>query len=590
MLRKTAVGLGLIVSVGGALLAAPVLADTITFKNGHEVNGRLIEETADYVIFQVGNGKLRFSKKEIATFTEDADYGQKYFAPPKRAADEPDVIAGTDGGPSRTWYEPKDATPQEKKDLRAVHLRIDEELKKLPPSSAERLRRLDLSSAERAQLDSAIAGLGKGGRSSSADFSAFGPKAIQALADVISSGDAAARTEAANALSDAVRRGDPGDVKWALGRSKVGTRLLTLLDSQGDDSSAGARNAGNQALESISQTTFNWQETKDPIPTDSQRTAIGKWRDWATKDAAAFDASEKANDEARRKLDDAWRSLDDSRNWRKALAAAIDAYGTTLDKNATKPEKGTDTNGAPLNPDIAKDASPEEQKALAEMKQKIKTCLEKTVGPSIEELKKKYEPTSEERQELDIALHALQSDQRRGGNDKRQNALATVTGLGIKAIGALSEALDGDNLLGRWDAAKALGGIATQGPDALALIREAGVPSKICSLLDESTEERAVQIRADANAALQAISGTTMGWPSDATDKNPSSAESDARGRWVAWAAKDAADFQKTERLREENRKALTDLLKKLEGPRTWRDAMEKAPAAIAKAERELKH
>src|SRR5262245_61853458 len=49
MLRKSALALGLIGS-----FAAAAHADTITFKNGHEVHGRLVKETDTEVIFQVG--------------------------------------------------------------------------------------------------------------------------------------------------------------------------------------------------------------------------------------------------------------------------------------------------------------------------------------------------------------------------------------------------------------------------------------------------------------------------------------------------------------------------------------------------------
>src|SRR5687767_14004916 len=131
MLRKYA--LTVLLMMGA--LAAPAFADTITFKNGHEVHGRLIEETDKHVIFQVGYGKLKFDKREIATFTEDADYGQRYFSIPKRNQTPDNVTPGVDGKAGRTFYVPPEATPEERKDLKGVHARIEEELSKLGPPS-----------------------------------------------------------------------------------------------------------------------------------------------------------------------------------------------------------------------------------------------------------------------------------------------------------------------------------------------------------------------------------------------------------------------------------------------------------------------
>lgn len=590
MLRKLALTLVLT----GAL-SAPALADTITFKNGHEVHGRLVEETDKYVIFQVGNGKLKFDKKEIATFTEDADYGQRYFTPPKRDTNAENVTPGVDGKPGRTFFVPADATPEERKDLKGVHARIEEELAKLGPSDDERQRRLDLNATERASLETAIANLGKG-RSSTADFAALGPKCVGALADALQTGDSATKADAASALVDAIARGDEGDAKWALGRFKIATLLAAVLDAAGDDAAATARNNANHALEVISGTSNGWIDTREASPTDLQRAAATKWKDWAKAQDASWDATAKDRDGARKKLNADWRELDDPKSWRKALARTADIYGTaptTAKKDDTNPTTTNPDQPPVTNPDVAKSgASPEDLKKIADLKQKIKKTLDSVVGLSLEDRKKKYEPSSEELQNMQQTLAHLEDPRRRAGNEIRQNAIEElVSTYGIKAIGPLSEVLDKEGIVGRRGAATAFGKIAGSDPkeDAAILIRAAHVPEKIVALLDDSSDQRSASVRLEANKALEAISGLGMSYPQDVTEQSPTADEQEARGRWGAWVSKDATDFERSEKAREDHRKVLTELLKKLDSPKSWKDALAAAPGAIAKAERDLK-
>lgn len=591
MLRKTALTLGLV----GAL-AAPAIADTITFKNGHEVHGRLVEETDKHVIFQVGNGKMKFDKKEIATFTEDADYGQRYFSVPKRQTEPDNVTPGSNGKPGRSFVVPDDATPEERKDLKGVHARIEEELAKLGASNEERVRKLDLPSNDRATLDAALANLGKG--KSTGDIGNFGVKAIPPLADALQAGDTAARGDAAAAIDDAVRRGDETEVKWALGRYKIATLLATVLDSSGDEKAAKARDNANRALETISSTSNGWTETKEGAPTDSQRAATAKWKAWAATHDSDWEKADKEREGKRRQLNTDWRELDDSKSWRKALARCIDTYGTTTASAGKK--DGEDATAKPkdaddkTNPDIAKAATPEELKALAEAKSKIKKLLDETVGLSVEDKKKKYAPSSDELQDMKQALHNLGDRQRRGGAMQRKNAINNiVTKYGIKAIAPLSEALNGDNIVEDRGVASAVAGIVgANKDDAPTLIRAYGMPARLLGLLDYTDDKRAAGVRYEGNKALEAISGTSMGWPALVEGENASQSitpeESEAKTRWNDWVAKDSAEFDRTEKAREDHRKTLNELLKKLDSPRNWKEALEAAPGAISKAERDL--
>ncbi len=591
MLRKTALTIVLL----GAL-AAPAVADTITFKNGHEVHGRLVEETDKYVIFQVGNGKLKFDKKEIATFTEDADYGQRYFTIPKRNATPDNVTPGADGKPGRTFYVPPEATPEERKELKGVHARIEEELAKLGPSNEERARKLDLASNERATLDAAVANLGKVA-SSAAAIGAFGPKALPALAEVLQTGDTGAKGDAAAAVDDSVRRGDEGEVKWALGRYKIATLLTNVLDASGDDKSARARDNANRALETISSASQGWAETKDPNPTEAQRAATAKWKEWARKNDESWETANREKEAARKKLNADWRDMEDQKGWRKALARAVDAYGTTV---TAKADGTTDTSTTPktddggkVNPDIAKDATPEQLAQIAELKGKIKKTLSDVVGPTIDERKKKHAPSSDELQEMKFSLTNLADRRNRhGGVMQRQKAISEIVNkYNVKALEPLAEALDGANVVEDKSVATAVGQIAQGGKeDASILIRAYGITEKLVALLDfETDRSRSPAVRAEASKALEAISGISQGWPADVTSQNLTPEESAAKGRWVEWQKGDQLDFARTEKLRDDHRKALSDLLKKLDSPRNWKDALEAAPTAVSKAERDLK-
>lgn len=592
MAGKTALTLAVL----GAL-AAPALADTITFKNGHEVHGRLVEETDKYVIFQVGNGRLRFDKKEIATFTEDADYGQRYFTPPKREEDAGNTTPGVDGKPGKAFLVPADATPEEKKDLRGVHARMEEELAKLGPSADERQRRLDLSATERASLDAALANLSEG-KSNAADFAALGPKCIAALSEALTTGNARAKANASAAIADAVTRGDEGDAKWAVGHYKVASNLANVLDASGDDGAFEARNQANHALEVISGTSQGWLETRDPAPTEAQRNATAKWKDWAKNSDAAFETAEidresgsNPNKFSRKTILADWKELDDPQNWRKALDRCSDRYGTvttTTGKGETPKPDGT----TPTNPEIVKDATPEEQKKLNEAKTKVKKCLDTLVGLSLEERKKKYTASSEEAQDMAEQIHRAGNPVRRGGPEKRDNAVDALVAYGLKAIGPLSDGWDGVGTVGQRGLAGAFGRLAGIDPkeDALILLNAYGAPSKIVALLDDASDDRSAGIRLEADKALQAIFPSAgVGYPTDATEQFPSQAESDAKAKWQAWVSTAATDFQRTEKAREEHRKVLTELLKKLDSPKSWKDALKDYQAAITKAERDLK-
>jgi hypothetical protein len=286
--------------------------------------------------------------------------------------------------------------------------------------------------------------------------------------------------------------------------------------------------------------------------------------------------------------------MEDPKSWRKALARAIDSYGTTItskkDGESTATPKTDD--GGKINPDIAKDATPEQLGQLNELKGRIKKVLAEVVGPPIDERKKKHAPSSDELQEMKQALHNLGDARRRAGNRIRTNAIQNIVSkYGIRAIEPLSEAIDGQNIVEDKGMATAIGQIVGAGEkdDAQALVRAYGIPEKLLALLEFTGDAKAASVRIEGNKALEAIAGQGMGWPADVQTQEMTREENEARARWADWVKQDAQDFVRTEKQRDDHRKALNELLKKLDSPRGWRDALEAAPAAISKAERDLK-
>src|SRR6516225_1138513 len=88
MLRKI-LGLAIVLMLVAAP-AARVHADTITLKNGREVNGKIVDEKKDFVMFKVLQGTIKILKRDIATFTEDDNIGLDKIGKPRADAIKPE--------------------------------------------------------------------------------------------------------------------------------------------------------------------------------------------------------------------------------------------------------------------------------------------------------------------------------------------------------------------------------------------------------------------------------------------------------------------------------------------------------------------
>jgi hypothetical protein len=389
---------------------------------------------------------------------------------------------------------------------------------------------------------------------------------------------------AATAIGQAVGSGEPEDAKWLLGRHKVAESLIKALEGASGDHAWEAQKAAHRALETISGVTLVWAESRDGL-TEGQRSTIAKWREWAERDAVDF----KASDEALAKIESAWRQLEDPRAWRKALEDAKDTWGVAA---AAPTARGTAENVPALPAEIAKDATPEEQQALSKARASLRIALERTVGPSLDERKKKYVLTSEEAQSLEVVVHNLGQSGRRGGANRiRKNAATELMTYGLRAIELLKRALESEQVYVRWSAASAIADLApsVDRDDLHALAFAYELPDRLFLLLDEQAENQAPFVRADAHRALVAISGKSVAWPENVESKSPTPEESEARRQWLTWVTEQGELVRASETLREEHRKALGELERKLASPRGWREALSGVEAAIAKAEKDLK-
>lgn len=97
---------------------APAQADTVTLKNGREIHGKMTKESKDSIEIRTSGGRIVISKGEIATFNENADYGNYGQSPTtkRRLADEAAKKAAADAAAKKgkgkgTKKDPKDKTP-----------------------------------------------------------------------------------------------------------------------------------------------------------------------------------------------------------------------------------------------------------------------------------------------------------------------------------------------------------------------------------------------------------------------------------------------------------------------------------------------
>lgn len=162
------------------------------------------------------------------------------------------------------------------------------------------------------------------------------------------------------------------------------------------------------------------------------------------------------------------------------------------------------------------------------------------LGPSPEERLKALETSAAERTRIQEVMARFRDRQRQGSaNARRGVARDEVVGFGAKGIDALVDGLGSESQWTRRVSAQALGALSGGAGDVTAkdmrwLMIHQSVPQKLLALLGDQGEVDSPFVRADANAALEAISGAKQQWP-ETTDRMRTPAESQAAEAWAKW-------------------------------------------------------
>lgn len=197
------------------------------------------------------------------------------------------------------------------------------------------------------------------------------------------------------------------------------------------------------------------------------------------------------------------------------------------------------------------------------------------LGPPPEERLKALETSAAERTRIQEVMARFRDRQRQGSaNARRGVAREEVVGFGAKGIDALVDGLGSENQWTRRISAQALGALSGGAGEVTAkdmrwLMIHQSVPQKLLGLLGDQGEVDSPFVRADANAALEAISGAKQAWP-QTTDRMRTPAESLAADAWSKWWQTERRRFDRAQDSYAATRAALeakVDLLRQGKNP-----------------------
>jgi RNase P/RNase MRP subunit p29 len=326
-----------LLSVSAALvagLAATALADTVTLKNGRELHGRLVEETADSIVLRTGTGgRIVVVKEKIATFTENADWGDEQGGRATRslpsseggegegegetedgAEPGPQGEGGAEEGPAADWKWPAGLTRDEIAELTKIRDDLLAELDELGPSADERMKAIDesqLSAGEKREMGDLYTRMGfnRQRRSSAAMVrrgakdrlvSEFGNKAIPSLIEAIDGGGYWHSRMAAQAVGQLASGGEAQDARWYCYHLNVPAKLIKLMGHQGEfNLSPSMRGDANEAMEKVTGHSVGFKASDETLRTQEETRALKEWRTWWSRARAQW-KKEEAEKEARR--------------------------------------------------------------------------------------------------------------------------------------------------------------------------------------------------------------------------------------------------------------------------------------------------
>jgi hypothetical protein len=229
---------------------------------------------------------------------------------------------------------------------------------------------------------------------------------------------------------------------------------------------------------------------------------------------------------------------------------------------ATPPPAGTPTTPAAAPAWVwPATLTPAEIAELTPIRDAVLKQLEE-LGPSAEERLKALETSAAERTRIQEVMARFRDRQRQGSaNARRGVARDEVVGFGAKGIDALVDGLGSESQWTRRVSAQALGALSGGAQEVTAkdmrwLMIHQSVPQKLLALLADQGEVDSPFVRADANAALEAISGAKQQWP-ETTDRMRTPGESQAAEAWSKWWATERRRFDRAQESYATNRAAL---------------------------------
>ena len=344
------------------------LADTVTLKDGREMHGRLVRESADRIWLRTNStGETEILKSKIATFTENANWGRSYDlrtegskttkpADGEGEAGEGEGGEGEGGGAKSGGAKAGDAKggPVEgipaladwtwPGELTDAEIRVLEELRdafytelteELLPTTAERLEKIALPEGAESEIEKQSAMLAWKRRQGSANMrrrnaqkailSNYGVAAIPALVDNLGHEDWWRQRLSAQALGKLMKSGSSNDssgfsleweaedARWYAYHFNAPASLLGLLDHKENTlDSPFIRQEANGALAAITEHKVNYPpqaEKPTLLPSAEEADAIKRWKSWWPLERARWVKAEKERDERRAKVVEAIQTL-----------------------------------------------------------------------------------------------------------------------------------------------------------------------------------------------------------------------------------------------------------------------------------------
>ena len=306
-------------------------ADTVTLKNGREVNGRLVEEREDVIRIRTGGGVIEIRKAEIATFSENenwGDYGRevppevaqpKPEDQPKPGEDKPASGGGAKPAPlepgkvptKEEWKWPAGLSPEKIAELTPIRDRYLEELKAMGPTPEERLKKLELHPEENDKLTELMQRIDFRQIQGSANLirrkardrivEELGLKAAQRLIQGARQDDNYWQKRVSAEALKLLCKDD--EARWVMYHFDAPGALLTLLRHQGDVTNSGPmRNQGNESLEAITKHSENWPAGMESMRSPGESAAMERWNSWWKREKSRWDEEQKKQEERRTAL------------------------------------------------------------------------------------------------------------------------------------------------------------------------------------------------------------------------------------------------------------------------------------------------